>query len=231
MSGAAWHGARHATLIVGALVVLGAVGCQDLGRQVAPDPDSDAGGSPTGELVPERTVAGDTVQVIDAGLGDAPDGRRIAFTSTGGGTADAQVLEWSSSSVRVIVPADAATGDVVVVGGKAPGPAGLSFQVASRLVPYAAVDSVFASPAAGCKSCHTGLVPSANLDLASRLSLLAGASDNGPVVIRRRGPESVIVRKLRGTAGFGDRMPQGGNALPDAAILVVSDWIDQGTRP
>jgi hypothetical protein len=215
-------------VLVGALA---SVSCEDMGRPVAPAPDSGAVGPRLIDLVPARTVPGDTILVVADELGAAPGGRGIAFARAAGGSTGAQVIEWTSSSVRVVVPADAATGDVVVVGGQTPGPAGLFFELAPRLVPYAAVDSVFSLPQAGCKSCHTGLVPSGSLDLGTREALLSGASDHGPVVVRRRGPESILVRKLRGTAAFGDRMPQGGDPLPDAAILVISDWIDQGTRP
>ncbi len=214
---------------LGALAVAGLVGCGDLGSAPTPAPDSPAG--PAGVLssgVPARTVVGDTVRVVGRDLGDARRDRRVAFSGAAG-RVDAQVVSWSDDEIRVIVPEGAISGDIVVVGdGGATD--GLPFEVAPALVSYEAdVEPLFFSARYGCYACHTG-VGSGNFVLGTREELLRGDSDHGPVVTRRDGPGSVIVRKLLGTAGFGEQMPFGGAPMDPADILLISDWIDQGTR-
>ena len=76
----------------------------------------------------------------------------------------------------------------------------------------------------GCPTCHGG---SGGLTLTSYQSLMAGNSNNGPVVIPGDGANSLIIRKLRGT-GPGSQMPLGGTPLPDTTISTISAWIDQG---
>ncbi|MCH7575707.1 MAG: choice-of-anchor D domain-containing protein [Candidatus Marinimicrobia bacterium] len=77
----------------------------------------------------------------------------------------------------------------------------------------------------GAGNCHLNGKSQEGLSLETYASLLAG-SDNGPVVIAGDGAGSLIIRKLRGTAGT--RMPQGNPALPDSTISTIEIWIDQG---
>ena len=87
-----------------------------------------------------------------------------------------------------------------------------------------------------CTSCHSGNA-TAHLNLDSYIGVLSGnsslstasASDHGPVVTPGNGEESIIVKKLRGTAGFGARMPYGSpNPMDEADIQKIVTWIDQG---
>ena len=74
-------------------------------------------------------------------------------------------------------------------------------------------------------SCHgTG---SGGLYLTSYAQLMAGTSNHGPVVIPGDGEGSILVQKLRGTAGFGSAMPLSG-PLSDDTIDLISLWIDEG---
>ena len=74
-------------------------------------------------------------------------------------------------------------------------------------------------------SCHgTG---SGGLYLTSYAQLMAGTSNHGPVVIPGEGEGSILVQKLRGTAGFGSAMPLSG-PLSDDTIDLISLWIDEG---
>jgi hypothetical protein len=73
--------------------------------------------------------------------------------------------------------------------------------------------------------CHgTG---SGGLYLTSYAQLMAGTSNHGPVVIPGDGEGSILVQKLRGTAGFGGLMPPSGS-LSDDTINLISLWIDEG---
>jgi len=74
-----------------------------------------------------------------------------------------------------------------------------------------------------CSGCHGN---NGGLSLASYSDLMAGNSNNGPVVVPGNGSNSLIVRKLRGTAG--SLMPAGGPALSDEIIGTIEAWIDQG---
>jgi hypothetical protein len=79
----------------------------------------------------------------------------------------------------------------------------------------------------GCTGCHGG---TNNLFVTPYASLVLGTSVHGPVVTPYDGEGSVIIRKLRGTAGFGNRMPQGGPFLTNANIELIARWIKQGAR-
>lgn len=53
--------------------------------------------------------------------------------------------------------------------------------------------------------------------------------DNGAMITPGRGEASLLVKKLRGTATDGERMPAGGRPpLPDDSIALISKWIDEG---
>jgi len=138
----------------------------------------------------------------------------------------------------VIVPAGAVDGLVVVRNGTDKSNA-LPFEVAPVLVHYAAVESIFGydpPEGFGCYGCHGFVGPGVGDFLNDTYEhLMSGTSDHGPVVWPRHGAQSVIVKKLRGTAGFGTIMPPPGESfpgppVPDAEIQALQDWIDQGAR-
>jgi mono/diheme cytochrome c family protein len=53
--------------------------------------------------------------------------------------------------------------------------------------------------------------------------------DNGAMITPGRGEASLLVKKLRGTAPDGQRMPGGGRPpLPEDSIALISKWIDEG---
>jgi hypothetical protein len=78
----------------------------------------------------------------------------------------------------------------------------------------------------GCAGCHGG---SGGLTVLPYTSLLSGGS-HGAVITVGNGEGSILVKKLRGTAGFGDRMPQGSAALSEADIQKFVQWINQGAK-
>jgi hypothetical protein len=211
--------------------ILGLIGCADKGTEPVagngPPPPQSFPTSLTG-VVPTRTVVSDTVVIAGTGFGSEQGDLEVRFTGAGGPVV-ATILEWSDVEVRALVPSSAISGEVVV-GGPTGQSNALLFAVAPRLVSYAAdVDPIFGVPAHGCKACHTG-AGNANFVLGTREELLRGDSDHGPVALRRRGEESALIQKLRGTADFGVQMPFGGTPLDDELILTIADWIDQGTR-
>jgi hypothetical protein len=76
--------------------------------------------------------------------------------------------------------------------------------------------------------CHgsTG-VAQAGLRLASYEQVMAGA-DSGAVVLPLNGPESRIIRSLRGTLQGTLQMPLGAPPLAEISIESIEDWIDEG---
>lgn len=82
-----------------------------------------------------------------------------------------------------------------------------------------------------CLNCHNTEDESpSGLYLDSYAELMKGESKHGPVVTPKKGEESVIITKLRGTASFGKQMPRGKKPLDDEMIELISTWIDQGAK-
>ncbi len=179
------------------------------------------------ELVPARTVAGDTVRVAGTAFGSAQG--RVVFTADLAGPVDAAVLSWAETMVTVLVPAGSGSGFVhLVAGGRDSDPQ--AFGWAPRLVSYQTDlrQALFESHL-GCASCHGG---TENLYLDSYAGLMSGSSTHGPVVVPRRSGASLLWRKVAlDDPGVGSRMPLGGVVtVPDSLIGYVADWIDQGAR-
>ncbi len=81
---------------------------------------------------------------------------------------------------------------------------------------------------ANCMDCHGDQNPRNNLSFSTFAQLLAGG-DSGPIVVPGKPAESLLAKKLRGTAS-GARMPQGRGPLPDETIAKVEKWIELGAK-
>lgn len=82
-----------------------------------------------------------------------------------------------------------------------------------------------------CMNCHNTEDESpSGLYLDTYNELMKGESKHGPVVKPKKGEESVIILKLRGTATFGKQMPRGKKPLDEETIEMISTWIDQGAK-
>ena len=81
---------------------------------------------------------------------------------------------------------------------------------------------------ANCTSCHGS---SGGLSLDSYDNVMAGNSNNGPVITAGDANNSIIVQKILGTAGFGNRMPSDNQTYFDnhqEELQLIMDWIDEG---
>ena len=80
---------------------------------------------------------------------------------------------------------------------------------------------------ANCNGCHYGgNRPSGGLNFTNFAGLLRGGM-TGPAIEPKKGPESLLVKKLLGQAG--QRMPAGGRAaLKPEEIEKITKWIDEG---
>ena len=178
-------------------------------------------------LIPARTVVADTVVIRGTGFGATAG--TASFAGPGGSRRNAQIVSWSDTQLRVLVPDSAADGPVGVHAGSLDSNT-LGFSVAPRLISFVndLVPQIFGiGSASACVGCHGG---TNNLYLDSAQSLMQGTSLHGPVVIRRDSAASIIVQKVSSNPPFGAQMPFGGTPLNDAEILLLSDWIDQGAR-
>ena len=93
-------------------------------------------------------------------------------------------------------------------------------------VDYSEIYDIFYS---NCKDCHID-GNAGGLNLSSYDNLMMGNSNNGPVVIEGNGAESLIIKKLRGTASFGSQMPLGGTPLDESVISLIETWIKEGAN-
>lgn len=88
--------------------------------------------------------------------------------------------------------------------------------------------------ASSCTYCHTsthqeGSTP-VYLFLDSYAFLRKGSKTAGAVVVPGKPCASLIVKKLRGTAVNGARMPREGPYFTPEQIALVSDWIAEGAK-
>ncbi|MBP6672051.1 MAG: cytochrome c, partial [Bacteroidetes bacterium] len=75
----------------------------------------------------------------------------------------------------------------------------------------------------GCISCHGG---TNNLFLQPYASLFT-TGNHAPVVVAGD-TNSVLIKKIKGTAGFGGRMPDGGGPMDAADLNTLIEWIKNG---
>lgn len=75
----------------------------------------------------------------------------------------------------------------------------------------------------GCISCHGG---TNNLFLGTYAEVFT-TGDHKPVVVPND-TNSVLILKIKGTAGFGSRMPQGGDPMAPADLAAIVQWVRNG---
>ena len=81
--------------------------------------------------------------------------------------------------------------------------------------------------AAACTGCHGGQNPAAQLRLETFATLLAG-NNNGLILTPGNAAESLLVKKIKGTAG--DQMPLNQSPLPDETIALFEKWVAEGAK-
>lgn len=82
--------------------------------------------------------------------------------------------------------------------------------------------------AKSCTGCHGTNRPRENFSVFTFEDLLKGG-DAGPPVLPGKPADSLLVKKLKGTAD-GMRMPQGMEPLADDVIAKVEKWIEEGAK-
>ncbi len=198
-------------------------GCTDSGK--SPKPSAPGGDLVLSALVPARTLYPDTVQIVGTGFGPAPDSATVVFAGPGGQGVAAQVTSWTGTSIRVLVPQNATSGEVKVMkNGQTSN--GIAFDLAPALRTYVGdMATIFQTH---CTVCHTSPAPTGGLDLTTLAGALKGGND-GAVIVPRHSAVSLLWKKVAlDNPGIGVRMPQGGPYLASDQIQIIADWIDQG---
>ncbi len=75
----------------------------------------------------------------------------------------------------------------------------------------------------GCLTCHGG---SNNLFLGTYAQVFS--TGNHKPVIKANDTNSVLILKIKGTAGFGDQMPQGAPVMAAADLNKIIQWVKDG---
>lgn len=78
-----------------------------------------------------------------------------------------------------------------------------------------------------CVECHSGMQPAGRLNLTTFNGLLRGG-DSGVAISPGKASESLLIKKLRGTAG--QRMPLRRNPLEEDVIKKFEQWIADGAK-
>jgi hypothetical protein len=170
-------------------------------------------------ITPDSGKVGDTISIKGLRFGNIQSSSIISF----GSVSAAPIGIWSDTLIKTVVPTNAITSNVTVTVNSSVSN-GKQFKILVVLISFTNdITPLFNNK--GCAGCHGG---SGGLNVLPYSSLLAGNSNNGPVIIPGNGEGSKIVKKLRGTAGFGSRMPQGSAALSETEIQKFVQWINQG---
>ncbi len=80
-----------------------------------------------------------------------------------------------------------------------------------------------------CLECHGENNAGANFGMHTFARMLQGGG-NGPPLVPGKPAESLLIKKLRGTATTGERMPQGRDPLPEETIAKIEKWIALGGK-
>ena len=180
-------------------------------------------GPPVGVVVfPGDPVASRLVETIESG--DMP---------RGGGRVSAEQLtalkSWIAQGAKFDGPAADAPLDSLVTAGP---PANAQTPMVTAKAATGSETVSFASQIApllidNCTGCHIDAMNDRGGLRMDTLAQLLRGGDSGAVVAPGRGENSLLVQKLRGSAG--DRMPAGGRPpLSEDSIQLVSTWIDEG---
>ena len=81
-----------------------------------------------------------------------------------------------------------------------------------------------------CLDCHTTDDDSANKFYVDNYDVLMKESKHGASIQPGKGDESAMIKKMRGTADFGAKMPKRGKPVPDSVVAIIAKWIDQGAK-
>ena len=174
-------------------------------------------------VVPGQPVESRIAQMIDTG--EMPKG--------GGKVSDedfAALKQWIAEGANSDADENANLGSLNAADpNRVPPPESLAVAVATGKESVSFSRDVAPILLENCGGCHIDAnQPRANLNMTNFAGLLRGG-DNGAIVKPGSSGDSLLIKKLNGTAD-GVRMPQGKNPLVKASIDLISKWIDEGAK-
>lgn len=94
------------------------------------------------------------------------------------------------------------------------------------------IEPIFSTRCIPCHLSESG--NSGNLNLSSWTSLMAGNSNNGPVVVPGDADNSLLYEAVSKPSEeqsiLTTRMPQGGEPLSPVSVQLIEDWINEGAK-
>ncbi len=196
------------------------VSCDDQG-----DPVSAVPAPSITSVTPDSGKIGDTITVAGTNFGSTQGASSISFGSQNA----TAIVSWSATQIKAVIPSGVSGGSSTVtvkISGQASN--AKSFKILSAVITIVSFSSqvlpMFTTY--GCTGCHGG---TNNLFVSSYSQLMAGNSTHGPVVVAGD-TNSVLILKLKGTASFGVRMPQGGSPMANADLQKIVTWIKEGAN-
>jgi hypothetical protein len=171
---------------------------------------------------PDSVMVGDTLTITGHDFGERQGANPLMI----GGKGAVQILSWSNTLLRVVVPDGAVSGTVsiTVVGRTSNSVAIVILSTPLQLSFLSNVRPIFLVN--NCINCHGGGV---GLYVGTVAQLQQGGV-HGPAIVPGNADSSLLVQKLSPSPPFGERMPQYGPYLSDSLVNIIRTWIDQGAK-
>jgi mono/diheme cytochrome c family protein len=180
-------------------------------------------GPPPGKVVFPGNVAGSDLIVKVRDKEMPPNGAGIPDADL------ATLTKWVEEGAKFDGPDPAAMLTSLVMGAAAPAAApAITVQQATGTETVSFSNDIAPVFVANCINCHGDMRPRNNFSLNTPESLLKGG-DRGEPVLPGKAADSLLVKKLKGTAD-GARMPMGGKPLDDATLAKIEKWIAEGAK-
>jgi cytochrome c553 len=178
-------------------------------------------GSDAGKVVFPKDAMGSTIIEKIEGKEMPPNGAGIPDEEL------ATLKKWISEGALYDGKDPAANLTSLVSGTPMPQPAQLEVKAATGKETVSFSKDVAPVLAQSCTGCHGMNQPRNNFSLNTFEGLLRGG-DTGSPILPGKGADSLLVKKLRGTAPAGQRMPLNLPPLADDVIAKIEKWIDEG---
>ena len=178
-------------------------------------------GPPPGKVVFPGNVAGSDLVVKVKDKEMPPNGAGIPDAEL------ATLTKWVEEGAKFDGPDPKAMLTSLVTGTPAATPT-ITVQQATGKETVSFANDIAPVLVASCLNCHGATRPRNNFSMNTPESLLKGG-DRGEPVLPGKGADSLLVKKLKGTAD-GARMPMGMSPLPDATIAKIEKWIAEGAK-
>lgn len=175
-------------------------------------------------ILPKNGAGSRLVQVIEEG--DMPrGGTKVTSEELG------LLKKWIDEGARIDAKLRMANLNVIAADAKGDMPKTPEFKLTQATGKESVSFALDVAPVlvASCSGCH---IDAQNARGGLNMTTFAGfmrGGDNGAIVVQGKPDDSLLIQKLKGTAG-GERMPMGRDPLSDETIGKIAKWIEEGAR-